>query len=168
MIRRPPRSTLFPYTTLFRSSEADSKSGSDNSPLISGSDTKTESKSEDKKTDTQTVPQTPAAQTSDKDLPKTGPAESLAAVGRNRAARHHAAADWRQGQASSGRGRGLAWQCWERKSGGWLGFGVSSGFWMRRFVMKSGRIRHGTPAGGNIFLDLGFAPAEAARLQVPH
>jgi hypothetical protein len=33
--------------------------------------------------------------------------------------------------------------------------------------MKSGRIRHGTPAGGNIFLDLGFAPAEAARLQVP-
>ena len=59
---------------------ADSKSSSDNSPLISGSDTKTESKSEDKKTDTQTVPQTPAAQTSDKDLPKTGPAESLAAV----------------------------------------------------------------------------------------
>ena len=59
---------------------ADSKSSSDNSPLISGSDTKTESKSEDKKTDTQTVPQTPAAQTNDKDLPKTGPAESLAAV----------------------------------------------------------------------------------------
>lgn len=59
---------------------ADSKSSSDNSPLISGSDTKTESKSEDKKTDTQTVPQTPAAQTSDKDLPKTGPAESLAAI----------------------------------------------------------------------------------------
>lgn len=59
---------------------ADSKSGSDNSPLISGSDTKTESKSEDKKADTQTVPQTPAAQTSDKDLPKTGPAESAAAI----------------------------------------------------------------------------------------
>ena len=59
---------------------ADSKSGSDNSPLISGSDTKTESKSEDKKADTQTVPQTPAAQTDDKDLPKTGPAESVAAI----------------------------------------------------------------------------------------
>src|SRR3712207_2609884 len=29
MIRRPPRSTLFPYTTLFRSSEATLKSGSD-------------------------------------------------------------------------------------------------------------------------------------------
>src|SRR3712207_7524218 len=28
MIRRPPRSTLFPYTTLFRSSLAQSKSGS--------------------------------------------------------------------------------------------------------------------------------------------
>lgn len=59
---------------------ADSKSGSDNSPLISGSDTKTESKSEDKKADTQTVPQTPAAQTDGKDLPKTGPAESAAAI----------------------------------------------------------------------------------------
>jgi len=59
---------------------ADSKSGSDNSPLISGSDTKTESKSEEKKADTQATPQTPAAQTSDKDLPKTGPAESVAAI----------------------------------------------------------------------------------------
>ena len=59
---------------------ADSKSSSDNSPLISGSDTKTESKSEDKKADTQAAPQTPAAQTNDKDLPKTGPAESVAAV----------------------------------------------------------------------------------------
>ena len=59
---------------------ADSKSSSDNSPLISGSDTKTESKSEDKKADTQAAPQTPAAQTNDKDLPKTGPAESLAAI----------------------------------------------------------------------------------------
>ena len=58
----------------------DSKSGSDNSPIISGSDTKTESKSEDKKADTQAAPQTPAAQTNDKDLPKTGPAESAAAV----------------------------------------------------------------------------------------
>ena len=58
----------------------DSKSGSDSSPVISGSDTKTESKSEDKKADTQAVPQTPAAQTNDKDLPKTGPAESAAAV----------------------------------------------------------------------------------------
>src|SRR5258706_5985469 len=27
MIRRPPRSTLFPYTTLFRSCEADEQSG---------------------------------------------------------------------------------------------------------------------------------------------
>ena len=59
---------------------ADSKSGSDNSPLISGSDTKTESKSEDKKADTQAIPQTPAVQTNDKDLPKTGPAESAAAI----------------------------------------------------------------------------------------
>ena len=58
----------------------DSKSGSDSSPIISGSDTKTESKSEDKKADTQTVPQTPAAQTDGKDLPKTGPAESVAAI----------------------------------------------------------------------------------------
>src|SRR5258708_20281156 len=32
MIRRPPRSTLFPYTTLFRSSHAESKSRS--SPSI--------------------------------------------------------------------------------------------------------------------------------------
>ena len=58
----------------------DSKSGSDSSPIISGSDTKTESKSEDKKADTQAAPQTPAAQTSGKDLPKTGPAESAAAI----------------------------------------------------------------------------------------
>src|SRR4051794_41221624 len=28
MIRRPPRSTLFPYTTLFRSGEGQNKSGS--------------------------------------------------------------------------------------------------------------------------------------------
>ena len=56
----------------------DSKSGSDSSPEISGSDTKTESKSEDKKADTQAAPQTPVAQTNDKDLPKTGPAESAA------------------------------------------------------------------------------------------
>jgi len=58
----------------------DSKPGSDSSPVISGSDTKTESKSEDKKADAQDTPQTPAAQTNDKDLPKTGPAESVAAV----------------------------------------------------------------------------------------
>ena len=51
---------------------ADSKSGSDNSPLISGSDTKTESKSEDKKTDTQAIPQTPAVQTKDKEITKIG------------------------------------------------------------------------------------------------
>lgn len=68
-----------------KNQDTDSKSGSDNSTIISGSeisgsDTKTESKSEDKKADTQTVPQTPAAQTNDKDLPKTGPAESLAAI----------------------------------------------------------------------------------------
>ena len=63
-----------------KNQDTDSKSGSDNSSAITGSDTKTESKSEDKKADTQTVPQTPAAQTSDKDLPKTGPAESLAAI----------------------------------------------------------------------------------------
>ena len=63
-----------------KNQDTDSKSGSDNSSAITGSDTKTESKSEDKKADTQTVPQTLAAQTNDKDLPKTGPAESLAAI----------------------------------------------------------------------------------------
>lgn len=63
-----------------KNQNTDSKSGSDSSPLISGSDTKTESRSEDKKTDTQTVPQTPSAQTDGKDLPKTGPAESVAAI----------------------------------------------------------------------------------------
>ena len=63
-----------------KNQDTDSKSGSDNSSAITGSDTKTESKSEDKKTDTQAAPQTPAAQTNDKDLPKTGPAESAAAV----------------------------------------------------------------------------------------
>lgn len=63
-----------------KNQDTDSKSGSDNSSAITGSDTKTESKSEDKKADTQTVPQTPASQTNDKDLPKTGPAESVAAI----------------------------------------------------------------------------------------
>ena len=63
-----------------KNQDTDSKSGSDNSSVITGSDTKTESKSEDKKADTQAAPQTPAVQTSDKDLPKTGPAESLAAI----------------------------------------------------------------------------------------
>ena len=67
-------------TETSKNQDTDSKSGSDNSSAITGSDTKTESKSEDKKADTQTVPQTPAAQTDDKDLPKTGPAESLAAI----------------------------------------------------------------------------------------
>lgn len=67
-------------TETSKNQDTDSKSGSDNSSVITGSDTKTESKSEDKKADTQTVPQTPAAQTSDKDLPKTGPAESVAAI----------------------------------------------------------------------------------------
>ena len=67
-------------TETSKNQDTDSKSGSDNSSIISGSDTKTESKSEEKKADTQTVPQTPAAQTSDKDLPKTGPAESVAAI----------------------------------------------------------------------------------------
>lgn len=67
-------------TETSKDQHTDSKSGSDSSPVISGSDTKTESKSEDKKADTQTVPQTPAAQTTDKDLPKTGPAESAAAI----------------------------------------------------------------------------------------
>ena len=67
-------------TETSKNQDTDSKSGSDNSSVITGSDTKTESKSEDKKTDTQTIPQTPAAQTNDKDLPKTGPAESVAAI----------------------------------------------------------------------------------------
>ena len=67
-------------TETSKNQDTDSKSGNDNSSIITGSDTKTESKSEDKKADTQTVPQTPAAQTSGKDLPKTGPAESAAAI----------------------------------------------------------------------------------------
>ena len=67
-------------TETSKNQDTDSKSGSDNSSVITGSDTKTESKSEDKKTDTQAAPQTPAAQTSGKDLPKTGPAESVAAI----------------------------------------------------------------------------------------
>ena len=67
-------------TETSKDQHTDSKSGSDNSTIISGSDTKTESKSEDKKADTQAAPQTPAAQTDDKDLPKTGPAESAVAI----------------------------------------------------------------------------------------
>src|SRR5438309_7057528 len=35
MIRRPPRSTLFPYTTLFRSSVADSESANGKDLLLS-------------------------------------------------------------------------------------------------------------------------------------
>ena len=67
-------------TETSKDQHTDSKSGSDNSTIISGSDTKTESKSEEKKADTQATPQTPAVQTNDKDLPKTGPAESVAAI----------------------------------------------------------------------------------------
>src|SRR5256885_11664591 len=33
MIRRPPRSTLFPYTTLFRSRDADRRAAADRRPL---------------------------------------------------------------------------------------------------------------------------------------
>src|SRR5256885_5874705 len=36
MIRRPPRSTLFPYTTLFRSSAADRARGGDSRLFASG------------------------------------------------------------------------------------------------------------------------------------
>src|SRR3712207_7373841 len=36
MIRRPPRSTLFPYTTLFRSSRGPGESGSGQKELLSG------------------------------------------------------------------------------------------------------------------------------------
>src|SRR3712207_7305214 len=36
MIRRPPRSTLFPYTTLFRSQAADDGGGGDPVPLPLG------------------------------------------------------------------------------------------------------------------------------------
>ena len=67
-------------TETSKDQHTDSKSGSDNSTIISGSDTKTESKSEDKKADTQAAPQTSAAQTDGKDLPKTGPAESAAPI----------------------------------------------------------------------------------------
>src|SRR5688572_32352587 len=34
MIRRPPRSTLFPYTTLFRSGQADLRRGPHPDPLL--------------------------------------------------------------------------------------------------------------------------------------
>src|SRR3712207_7692684 len=34
MIRRPPRSTLFPYTTLFRSDAADAESASDPQQIV--------------------------------------------------------------------------------------------------------------------------------------
>src|SRR2546430_3918768 len=37
MIRRPPRSTLFPYTTLFRSSGTTGWSGADDHRIIAGS-----------------------------------------------------------------------------------------------------------------------------------
>src|SRR2546426_6141156 len=36
MIRRPPRSTLFPYTTLFRSMQHESKNSSDQRPEQTG------------------------------------------------------------------------------------------------------------------------------------
>src|SRR5689334_24372931 len=38
MIRRPPRSTLFPYTTLFRSQGRQPQAGSDASPLARSAD----------------------------------------------------------------------------------------------------------------------------------
>src|SRR5256885_12979832 len=34
MIRRPPRSTLFPYTTLFRSTQTDNETAGNHDPLI--------------------------------------------------------------------------------------------------------------------------------------
>src|SRR5256886_15020519 len=34
MIRRPPRSTLFPYTTLFRSADEDDRRGADRDVLV--------------------------------------------------------------------------------------------------------------------------------------
>src|SRR2546430_6054661 len=36
MIRRPPRSTLFPYTTLFRSTRRRAAEGRDRDPLLRG------------------------------------------------------------------------------------------------------------------------------------
>src|SRR2546429_4566579 len=41
MIRRPPRSTLFPYTTLFRSAERGFATMSKRAPLYSGSPLRT-------------------------------------------------------------------------------------------------------------------------------
>src|SRR3712207_7408224 len=38
MIRRPPRSTLFPYTTLFRSAQADPVVGDDHADLVLDAD----------------------------------------------------------------------------------------------------------------------------------
>src|SRR5258707_10007945 len=38
MIRRPPRSTLFPYTTLFRSTASDHRSNPSTTPNVSVSD----------------------------------------------------------------------------------------------------------------------------------
>src|SRR5256885_5064869 len=41
MIRRPPRSTLFPYTTLFRSAEAWSRIAATDHPAVAGASVNT-------------------------------------------------------------------------------------------------------------------------------
>src|SRR5687768_18092231 len=47
MIRRPPRSTLFPYTTLFRSRTSSSKRQAAWSPAAAGADGRNSSRSEE-------------------------------------------------------------------------------------------------------------------------
>src|SRR5687768_17796746 len=47
MIRRPPRSTLFPYTTLFRSSAAPSITTAPTSPAASGPEARSRRRSEE-------------------------------------------------------------------------------------------------------------------------
>src|SRR6266700_5793126 len=47
MIRRPPRSTLFPYTTLFRSRTATSSCGSTRAPRASRPDGRRQPRSEE-------------------------------------------------------------------------------------------------------------------------
>src|SRR2546430_11474438 len=63
MIRRPPRSTLFPYTTLFRSTPGSSQQSSQSSillPLIPSSKTKSITKTTSiKSTTSKAVPMVP-------------------------------------------------------------------------------------------------------------
>src|SRR2546427_7871551 len=49
MIRRPPRSTLFPYTTLFRSAQSEARTGVHNRSLVVGENFRPAMAGEDRK-----------------------------------------------------------------------------------------------------------------------